>query len=154
MNRSPLPDKGKGRAFLVSEEALPEVFGRVIEAKRLLASGECSSATKAAEVSGISRSVFYKYRDTVTLYNENSAMRVVTLSATLLDRAGALSSFIDALTDAGANILSINQSLPIGNVAVLNVSIRTEGLNTPLSELITRLKSSDNVRSIFEVIEE
>jgi len=154
MNRTPLPQSEKKRVFLVNEEALPEVFVRVVEAKRLLTSGECLSATKAAEKSGISRSVFYKYRDAVHLYTENSAMRVVTLSATLLDRAGVLSSFIDTLTDVGANILSINQSLPIGSVAVLNVSIRTEELKIPLNGLITRLKELGSVRSIFEVIEE
>lgn len=51
--------------YIVSAEALPEVFIKVAEARRMLQVGEAATVGEAARMVGISRSAFYKYKDAV-----------------------------------------------------------------------------------------
>ena len=51
--------------LLVEQDVLPEVFTKVIQAKQYLLDGEASSTSEAVRMAGISRSVFYKYKDAV-----------------------------------------------------------------------------------------
>ena len=49
--------------LLVDAAILPEVFGKVLQAKEYLQSGQAETAAQAARLAGISRSAFYKYKD-------------------------------------------------------------------------------------------
>lgn len=60
----------KTKFYLVAADALPEIFLKVAEAKRMLHAGEVSTAGEAARQVGISRSAFYKYRDSVQPFND------------------------------------------------------------------------------------
>lgn len=51
--------------YIVSAEALPEVFIKVAEDRRMLQVGEAATVGEAARMVGISRSAFYKYKDAV-----------------------------------------------------------------------------------------
>ena len=51
--------------FIVEASALPEIFLKVAETKRLLSTGEASTVNEATKMTDISRSAFYKYRDAV-----------------------------------------------------------------------------------------
>ena len=55
----------KQKYYIVEASALPEVFLKVAEAKRLLSTGAASTVNDATRMTGISRSAFYKYRDSV-----------------------------------------------------------------------------------------
>ena len=55
----------KPKYYIVESSALPEVFLKVAEAKRLLSTGEASTVNEATRMTDISRSAFYKYRDAV-----------------------------------------------------------------------------------------
>ena len=55
----------KPKHYIVEASALPEVFLKVAEAKRLLSTGEASTVNEATKMTDISRSAFYKYRDAV-----------------------------------------------------------------------------------------
>ena len=115
--------------LLVDARALPEVFLKVIEAKRLLAQGKTSSLSQAVRLAGISRSAFYKYRDCVHQYSGEDAGSITTLYCELCDEPGVLSSLIAALYKAGGNIITINQNIPVDGVAPITVSLRTNGSN-------------------------
>ena len=52
---------GKTRFYIVAAEALPEIFIKVAEAKRMLQTGEAGTVGAATKKVGISRSAFYKY---------------------------------------------------------------------------------------------
>lgn len=99
---------------LVDQQVLPEVFVRVLEAKRSLLSGEASSAAEAARRAGLSRSAFYKYKDAVFPYDAGRTGYILTVHSVLRDRPGVLSSMLAAFADAGANILTVNQNIPAG----------------------------------------
>jgi chorismate mutase len=131
--------------FLVSADALPEVFSKVVEAKGYIASGEASSALQAAKMAGISRSAYYKYKDAVFEYGDSS--QTVTVNAKLKDNAGVLSAFMNELYKAGANVLSINQSLPVNTVADVSVTFRSEDMICGLDELMDNIKEINGVNS-------
>ena len=59
------------RFLLVAADALPEVFLRVLKAKELLASGAARNISAATRAVGISRSAYYKYKDSI-FDSENS----------------------------------------------------------------------------------
>ena len=107
----------QNKFLLVDLSVLPEVFTKVVEAKRYMAQGKAKSYSDAAKMAGISRSAFYKYKDKVYPYESNSLTRVLTLTVTLLDEPGILSSLITGLYQIGANIITINQNIPVDGVA-------------------------------------
>ncbi len=137
--------------LLVKADALPEVFLRVVEAKRMLKEGVVSSASEAAAMAGVSRSAYYKYKDSVMEYKNSPDSSILTVHAVLTDRPGSLASFIGTFFDCGANILTVNQNIPSGSVAPVSVSAYTDAMKIPLAEFITCLRSLECVRSIERI---
>ena len=89
--------------YLVSAEALPEIFIKVAEAKRMLQSGEVRTAGDAARAVGISRSAFYKYRDAVRPFNDMKTGRIITFYAMLKNNPGVLSNVLSIFAESGGN---------------------------------------------------
>lgn len=137
--------------LLVKADALPEVFLRVAEAKRMLKDGEVRSASEAAALAGVSRSAYYKYKDSVMQYRSGPEGNILTVHAVLTDRPGSLASFIGTFFDCGANILTVNQNIPSGSVAPVSVSAYIDGMTITLAEFITRLRKLECVRSIERI---
>ena len=133
--------------FLVDSAVLPDVFTKVMKAKKLLLTGECKTASKAAEHVGISRSVFYKYKDHVFPIEEMGKERIVTLFFLLLDQPGTLSGILSELASAGANILTINQNIPVNTVASVTITFRAKNMNIGLGELLNNIKILAGVQS-------
>ena len=94
------PEKGLP-LLLVDAGVLPEVFGKVLEAKEHLQSGRAATAAEAARMAGISRSAFYKYKDAVFPYDAERSGSILTLHLILRDRPGVLSSVLSSFAAAG-----------------------------------------------------
>ena len=131
--------------FIVEASALPEVFLKVAEAKRLLETGEVDTVNLAARRVGISRSAFYKYKDAVMPFREMRRGSIVTFHALLRDRKGVLSSLLAIFADTGANILTINQSIPTNGTALVTISATTENMPIGTDELITKARKLEGV---------
>ena len=138
---------GKVNYVLVNKDILPEVYSKVIAANKLLAPGEATSASQAAKMAGISRSAYYKYKDQIFEYSENSE-DTVTFNAKLLDNAGVLSSVMNALYQAGANVLSINQSIPVNSVADVSITVRISETDISIDQLSDNIKDINGVKSV------
>ena len=69
----------KIKYYLVAAEALPEIFIRVAEAKRMMQTGEADTVGAATKMAGISRSAFYKYKDAVQPFNDMKSEHIITL---------------------------------------------------------------------------
>ena len=124
--------------FIVEAAALPEIFRRVAETKRLLETGEAETVHQATGITGISRSAFYKYKDAVRPFNDMLHGRIVTVQVRLRDEPGVLSSVLNSFAVSGANILTINQGIPTSGCALVTIGAETSGLRIPVEELLTR----------------
>ncbi len=112
--------------IVVDASVLPDVVHKVLEVKKLLANCEEKSSAAACKRVGISRSAYYKYKDCVFSYEDKLTQRIINLHAILRDKAGVLSSVLSALYDLEANILTVNQNIPVDGVAAVTFSIRLE----------------------------
>ncbi|MBE5890174.1 MAG: ACT domain-containing protein [Lachnospiraceae bacterium] len=115
--------KTKENLYLVREHAVPEVLIKVAEANRLLESGKVDSVQDAAESVGISRSSYYKYKDDISLFHENSRGRTVNLVIQMDDERGMLSNVLKTISDSNVNILTIQQSVPVRGIASVILSL-------------------------------
>ena len=141
----------ESKYYLVQAEVLPEVFLRVAEANRMLRAGEVKTAGAAAKAVGISRSAYYKYKDAIRPFNDRQAGRIVTFSALLQNTPGVLSSVLGLFARSGANILTINQSIPIDGCAGVTISAETSTLQEPLEALLEQAAAIPGVVH-FEVM--
>ena len=131
--------------FLVEAAALPEVFLKVAEAKRMLETGEVSTVGEATAATGISRSAYYKYRDALMPFQNLMAGRIITFQMMLKDRTGVLSGILSILAYCGANILTINQTIPTNGCAMVTMSSETSDLRCSVEELMNRIGNLDGV---------
>ena len=137
--------------YLVSADALPEIFIKVAEAKRMLQSGEVRTAGDAARAVGISRSAFYKYRDAVRPFNDMKTGRIITFYAMLKNNPGVLSNVLSIFAGSGANILTINQSIPTNGCAGVTVTAETSEMHESLEEMMTEITAAEGVLK-FEIL--
>lgn len=137
----------KVKYYLVNSNILPSVYSKVVEAKNYLASGEAASASQAAKMAGISRSAYYKYKDAIFEYNGDNNDETVTINAKLKDNAGVLSALMNELYKAGANVLSVSQSVPVNSIADVSVTVRSTEMTATAQELLNNIKSINGVKS-------
>ena len=136
---------GKSSLVLVDSKVLHELYLKVLEAKRFLAEGEIREISDAVKKAGISRSAYYKYKDYVFPFNQMQG--IITLFFIVSDIKGVLSSVLSTLADAGANVLTINQNIPVNSVADVSISIQNV-TGTDLQELIDRLGALRGVKDV------
>lgn len=142
----------KSKFLLVEASVLPDVFTRVLEAKQLLSAGKAGSAAEAARMAGISRSAFYKYKDSVYTYNsETAASKIISIHAVLQDKPGVLMAVISTFYNMGANILTINQNIPISGLAPVAISANIEQMKIGVDELVERLQNIPGVNTIENI---
>ena len=133
---------GKPKYYLIKADALPEVFVKVMEAKALLETGAARTVAEAVEAVDLSRSAFYKYKDAIAPFRD------MKLHIKLHDKPGKLAAVLSIFTETGANILTINQSIPANGVALVTVSFVAESVAVETDELISRLYSVSGVVSV------
>ena len=130
----------KPQYYIVEASALPEVFLKVAEAKRLLSTGEASTVNEATRMTDISRSAFYKYRDAVLPFQNMMTGRIITFKLLLHDEPGLLSELLKIFADAKANIITINSIVPTNGTAVVTISAETMDLTVTLEDLLHQLE--------------
>ena len=129
---------GPAKYFIVEAAAMPEIFRKVAEAKRLLETGEEKTVNGAAQAVSISRSAFYKYKDAVRPFNDMLHGRIVTFQILLKDEPGVLSSVLNIFALSGGNILTINQGIPASGCAAVTIGAETSGLEISMEELLAQ----------------
>lgn len=134
--------------LLVDTSVLPDIFPKVVEAKRLLRTGKCKTASEAASTLKISRSAFYKYKDCVFPIEEMGKDRIITLFFELVDIPGVLSQILKVLAGANTSILTINQNIPVNQSANITISFRTEGMTKSVESLLKKLKTIEGMKKI------
>ena len=126
--------------YLVRKRAVPETLLKVVEVNRLLSAWKVKTIQEAVDRVGISRSSYYKFKNDIEEFHSSMAGMTLTLSMEISDETGILSDILREIADFGANILTIHQSIPIGGMASVSISMQV-------------LKSSENVSGLLENLE-
>ena len=141
-------DKRESHFYLVEGDAMPEVLLRVLHAKELLETKQSKTTAEAVEAAGLSRSAFYKYRDKVSPFLDVTSRRMVTFHILLKNQTGALSAMLGIFSAFGANILTINQSIPVRGRAVITITVETHGITAEFDRLLEAVEQTPNVINI------
>ena len=131
--------------YIVEASALPEVFLKVAEAKRLLSTGEASTVNEATRMTDISRSAFYKYRDAVMPFQNMMIGRIITFQLLLQDEKGILSTLLNLFAEVNANITTINSIVPTNGCAVVTISAETMDLTIHIEEMLRLIRKTPGV---------
>ncbi len=134
--------------FVVRRKAVPEVLLKVVEAKRLLESERVVTVQEAVDAVGISRSSFYKYKDDIFQFHDNSQGTILTLTFQMEDEPGLLSDVLKIIAEYQANILTIHQSIPINGIASLSLSVQVLKTTGDVSRMIERMEIQKGVHHV------
>ena len=137
-----------GEYLIVHKSVLPDYYEKVLEARRLLESGKVREVSEAARMAGISRSTYYKYKDYVFEPEEVAGGRKAVLELMLDHQPGVLSAVLSRLFGAGANILTITQSLPVLGKASVTLSVDVGSVSRGIGSLVSALESVGGVESV------
>ena len=121
---------------------------KVVEAKRLLESEKVLTIQEAVDAVGISRSSFYKYKDDIFPFHDNSQGTTITLTFQMDDEPGILSDVLKIIAEYRANILTIHQSIPINGIASLTLSIQVLQTTGDISRMIEQLEGQPRVHHV------
>ena len=135
----------KPKYYIIEASALPEVFIKVAEAKRLLSTGEAATVNDATQMIGISRSAFYKYRDSVMPFQDMRSSRIITFQILLHDEPGSLNKLLTTLADHRANIMTINSTVPSDGTGAVTIAAETANLEVPLEDLLEEFRQVPGV---------
>lgn len=137
----------KGKYLIVDKSILPDYFEKVIEVRNFLRDGKFQNVSDAVKEVGISRSTYYKYKDFIFSPSDSNIGRKVLLSIMLEDKKGALSEILNFFYSLECNIITINQNIPINEVASIIISMDISDTKIPIEEILTSLKNISYVVS-------
>lgn len=137
--------------YIVEARALPDIFLKVAKAKRLLELGEAGTVHEATQTVGISRSAFYKYKDSVRPFRDMMTGRIITFQGVLKDERGVLSAILSVFARFGTNILTINQTIPVDGCAGVTIGASTADMVRPVEELLQETVALEGVIR-FEIL--
>ena len=140
-------DQNRSEYYLVAANALPEIFIKVAKAKERLQTGESQTVAEAVSALGISRSAFYKYKDAITPFIDLKSGRIMTFTMMLKNKPGVLSAALTIFAGSGANILTINQNIPINGCAAVSVTAEVSSIRTTLEQLLEQLRELEGMVS-------
>ena len=131
--------------YIIESSALPEIFLKVAETKRMLSTGEVSTVNEATKRMGISRSAFYKYRDAILPFQNMMKGRIITFQLMLHDEPGVLSALLMVFAKEKANVLTINSIIPTNGHALVTISAELTDVEVPLEDLLLELGNAHGV---------
>lgn len=134
--------------YIITRKALPDVYYKVLQAKMLLEKEKAMTIQEAVDAVGISRSSFYKYKDDIFPFYENSRGSTITLGMGIEDEPGVLSCVLQKIAEYKANILTINQTIPINGVANITISIEVLPSTGNIQEMISNMEASEGIHRV------
>lgn len=136
--------------ILVEASIVPEVFLKVLDAKKMVAQGKAKNYSEAAKLAGISRSTFYKYKDSIKYKEADTGYKNMTIIVSVLHKPGMLSDILKKLSEYGANILTLNQTYPVDGVATVSLTMRIKNTiaDAAVLDAIMELTGAVDARTI------
>ena len=146
--------KHTSKYYVVKEKAVPEVLLKVIEAKKLMETGKAITIQEAVDMVGISRSSFYKYKEDIFQFHDNSGGTTLNMTFNIDDRPGVLSGVLKEIAEFGANILTIHQSIPINGIASLTLSVDVFNKVNDVEDIVAAIESVEGIHYVKIIAKE
>lgn len=134
--------------YLVEERILPEAIRKTIKTKELLRMNDELTINDAVKQLGLSRSAYYKYRDSIFPFYEATKNKIISLSILVEDKPGALSRVLNSIAEDGGSIITINQGIPMQGIAHITLSIDTKIMNVDLEAMLDKLRMLQGTKRI------
>ena len=134
--------------YIVDAAIMPDVLDKVIEARGMLESGMVRQVSEAVKRVGISRVTYYKYKDYVFPATQGREERKAVISLMLHHKKGILSETLNCLSEVNANILTINQNIPIHDWASVVISFDFSEMQISLDELMGTLRTIKGLTNV------
>ena len=138
----------KTKYYVVRDKALPEVLQKVVEAKRLLEADKSLTVQEATDQVGLSRSSFYKYKDDIAPFADNTKGKTVTLVIQMNDEPGLLSALLHVVSTFRANILTIHQTIPVNGVATVTLSVAVRANTGNMAAMVEEIEQLMGVQDV------
>ncbi|MDQ0156102.1 ACT domain-containing protein [Robertmurraya andreesenii] len=134
--------------YLVREDVLPEAMKKTLDAKEMIERKKVESVWDAVQEVNLSRSAYYKYRDTVFPFHTIVKEKLITLFFHLEDRSGTLSQLLGVVASAGCNVLTIHQTIPLQGRAQVTLSLNVTAMTIEINELLSNLRKLEFVENV------
>lgn len=138
----------KSKYYVVRGKALPEVLQKVAETKRLLETDRSMTVQEAAERVGLSRSSFYKYKDDIMPFADNTKGKTMTLVIQMEDEPGLLSDLLHVVATYRANILTIHQTIPVNGMATVTLSVEVRSNTGNMSGMVDEMEELPGIQNV------
>ena len=134
-----------GNYFIIDKRVLPEVYEKVVNAKKLIKEGKVKEVTEATRMVGISRSVYYKYKDFIFEFSESPEGRKATFNIKIIDKKGVLSNILNCISSKGGSVITINQGIPLNGYAYISITIDMSTLDGDMKMLMCEIEELDSI---------
>lgn len=132
--------------LLIHKKVLPDYLEKVIKVREML-NNKCS-ISDACKTLNLPRSTYYKYKDFVYRPSVNYGNKVI-ISLKVVDQKGALSHLLNFIASNKGNIITINQEMPIHNIAFVTLTIDTSEMIISVLELVDQLREIDEIVDVL-----
>ena len=142
-------NKDNRKFYLIREDVLPESVIKTLKVKDALKNNSNLSIYDAVKQFNLSRSAFYKYRETIFPVDEKILdQREFTLILYVNDIVGMLAQVLNAISQLQLSVLTIHQSVPIEDKATITLSLNARNPNLSIDEVIESLREINHVTKV------
>ncbi|MFC6291202.1 ACT domain-containing protein [Macrococcus epidermidis] len=142
-----MTDQNK-KFYLIREDVLPESVKKTLLIKDLLDKNPKLSIFDAVKTYDLSRSAFYKYKDTIFPVDEKTRERNITMMVQVDDKVGLLSRILEFIASENGSVLTIHQTIPIKDKATITISLNATNMDLTINELIEKIETLDYVNQV------
>ncbi|AMY04608.1 ACT domain-containing protein [Staphylococcus condimenti] len=144
-----MDEKNVKKFYLIREDVLPESVIKTLQIKDALKENPELSIYEAVREFGLSRSAFYKYKDTIFPLDEKvEETKEFTIILYVHDKVGMLAQVLNTISQIHMSVLTIHQSIPMEDKATITLSINSAGSPTSIEDVIFELRNLDNVYKV------
>ncbi|KXB57075.1 ACT domain protein [Gemelliphila asaccharolytica] len=137
--------------YIIREDVLPEAVQKTIIIKNELEKNPKLSIQEVSKKYGLSRSAFYKYKDTIYPLKDFKKESILSLSIHVDDIPGILGKILKIIHCENGNIITIHQTVPINERATIIISLNINLEITDIEKikhLLSNLKHVNKVKVI------
>ena len=144
-----MDNKDYRKFYLIREDVLPESVVKTLKVKDALKNNPELSIYDAVKQFNLSRSAFYKYRETIFPVDEKLLdHREFTLILYVNDIVGMLAQVLNTISQLQLSVLTIHQSVPMNDKATITLSLNASSSDLMIDDVVIALREIEHVSKV------